>query len=392
MHRPDFVLALYGLLPGNHPIAPGEQALDPNQVKAVLDFALAHGLTADQLTYLILHQATFSTVELLTNTLNLPDNEVRWIANNPSAAQGIGAFLQNYLGQEDVNTAAQVLLDYAVSHNVTNPLEASFLDYGADAFPCSICWEVAWSVEYALLKHDHPCASGDQVCDWELKAWATWNVISTGVHLILDGAGLIPVVGEIADLANGVIYGLEGNGTEATLSVLSAVPFIGWTSTGAKYARKIVNYAGRSIELRYLVRSSDNIIEFGVDMAQGRKQLQRVLNTPAGHEAHHIIPWEFRNHPVIQAAANVGSDQAFHMNELLNGISLPTTLGGLPKHLGSHPNYSARVEAALNDIETELGANLNPNNALDRLTNLATRIKNKIENTVGGTIDDVSGW
>ena len=119
---------------------------------------------------------------------------------------------------------------------------------------------------------------------------------------------------------------------DAGLSYGSMVPFAGWTTYGTKYARKIVTALGKSTELRYVVRSSDKIIQFGWDLAEGRKQLRRILGTPSGWEAHHIIPWEHREHPVIQAAAHVGSNNAFHMNELLNGISLPKTGGGCGYH------------------------------------------------------------
>lgn len=113
----------------------------------------------------------------------------------------------------------------------------------------------------------------------------------------------------------------------------------------------------------------------------------------AGSEAHHIIPWQYREHPVIQAAAHVGSDNAFHMNELLNGISLPKTGGaGLPQHLGSHPDYNNRVEASLNAIQAQLGPNMSPQNALDKLTQLISNINTKIATTNGGTINNVSNW
>jgi hypothetical protein len=126
---------------------------------------------------------------------------------------------------------------------------------------------------------------------------------------------------------------------------------------------------------------------------RGLKQLRRILGTPTGSEAHHIIPWEHREHPVIQAAAHVGSEHAFHMNELLNGISLPKTGGGgLPQHLGSHSAYNDRVFESLENIKDDLGANMTPQAALDKLTELIQNIDIKIRNTNGGTINNVSGW
>lgn len=46
------------------------------------------------------------------------------------------------------------------------------------------------------------------------------------VHQTLDALGVIPILGEPADVLNGVIYSLEGNVIEATLSFATVVPLI----------------------------------------------------------------------------------------------------------------------------------------------------------------------
>jgi hypothetical protein len=210
--------------------------------------------------------------------------------------------------------------------------------------------------------------------------------------LLLDIGGLIPVAGEIADLFNAGIYTLEGEYVDASLSAWSAIPITGWVSTGAKYARKIVTLGGKTTELTMVV--VNGIVKFGTDALEGRNQLKRALNTPYAHQAHHVLPWELQEHPVIQAAASVGNNSAFHMNDILNGISLPNALGssGLPQHLGSHPDYTERVRESLNSIEAALGNNLNPDDALRDLKQLVGKIKNKITTTSGGKINDVAGW
>ena len=58
------------------------------------------------------------------------------------------------------------------------------------------------------------------------------------VHTGLDVAGLVPGVGEAADLAYAAIYAAEGNKTDAALSAAAAVPIAGWGATAAKGARK----------------------------------------------------------------------------------------------------------------------------------------------------------
>ncbi|MET0494038.1 MAG: RHS repeat-associated core domain-containing protein [Actinoplanes sp.] len=70
-----------------------------------------------------------------------------------------------------------------------------------------------------------------------------WGWSNTG-HLALDIIGLVPVVGEAADLANGVWYAAEGNYVDSALSFASAIPVAGYGATAAKGAR----YADEAIE------------------------------------------------------------------------------------------------------------------------------------------------
>ncbi|MDQ1008818.1 hypothetical protein QFZ82_003303 [Streptomyces sp. V4I23] len=57
-------------------------------------------------------------------------------------------------------------------------------------------------------------------------------------HAALDVAGMVPVIGEVAGVANGVWYAAEGNYADAALSMAAAIPGIGAAATAAKYAKK----------------------------------------------------------------------------------------------------------------------------------------------------------
>nr|WP_308082110.1 DNRLRE domain-containing protein [Streptomyces sp. NK15101] len=57
-------------------------------------------------------------------------------------------------------------------------------------------------------------------------------------HAALDVAGMVPVIGEAADVANGIWYAAEGNYADAALSMAAAIPGIGAAATAAKYAKK----------------------------------------------------------------------------------------------------------------------------------------------------------
>ncbi|WP_327730336.1 polymorphic toxin-type HINT domain-containing protein [Streptomyces sp. NBC_00487] len=62
----------------------------------------------------------------------------------------------------------------------------------------------------------------------------SWSDIG---HAALDVVGLIPVVGEVADLANCGWYAAEGEYVDAALSCASAIPFAGYGATAAKVAK-----------------------------------------------------------------------------------------------------------------------------------------------------------
>ncbi|WP_274562895.1 DNRLRE domain-containing protein [Streptomyces spiramyceticus] len=57
-------------------------------------------------------------------------------------------------------------------------------------------------------------------------------------HAALDVAGMVPVLGEVADVANGVWYMAEGNYADGMLSMAAAVPGAGNVATAAKWAKK----------------------------------------------------------------------------------------------------------------------------------------------------------
>lgn len=62
-------------------------------------------------------------------------------------------------------------------------------------------------------------------------------------HTALDVAGMVPVIGEAADLANAGWYAAEGDYTNAALSAAAAVPFAGNAATAAKWGKKAVDAA-----------------------------------------------------------------------------------------------------------------------------------------------------
>lgn len=207
--------------------------------------------------------------------------------------------------------------------------------------------------------------------EWS-RAKCIWYATKEIVHISLDAFGLIPVGGEIADLVNGVLYTIEGDGLNASLSYASAVPFAGWASTSVKYGFKIVNQTSdinTKVKLVWKVMP-DNMIYFGSD-SNCRKQLRKILGLSLGNpnQAHHIIPLNLQLNKAIQKAAK--SSNAFHMNEALNGITLERAI-----HNGSHANYDRLIKGYLDAIP----ASATPDQAYNAVNALINKIRLAIQN------------
>ncbi|NQZ43802.1 MAG: AHH domain-containing protein [Flavobacteriaceae bacterium] len=67
--------------------------------------------------------------------------------------------------------------------------------------------------------------------------------------------------------------------------------------------------------------------------------MEVLKTTGTEQQAHHIIPWAFKDSDIVQKAAK--SRNAFHMNEALNGIPLPST-----NHLTGHNSFGGYNDTA----------------------------------------------
>ncbi|WP_165956683.1 putative adhesin [Kribbella antibiotica] len=105
-----------------------------------------------------------------------------------------------------------------------------------------------------------------------------WNNKGAIGHGLLDAVGLIPGLGEVADLANAAWYAAEGDYVNAALSAASAIPIAGYAATAAKASR----YVNKGLKAARETRGAGGL---GHDVAKqvrrgGRKDGQTVL---AGH-------------------------------------------------------------------------------------------------------------
>ena len=216
--------------------------------------------------------------------------------------------------------------------------------------------------------------------EWS-KAKCFWEAARETIQLLLDLGGLVPVVGEVCDLTNATIYAINGDGLNASLSTLGAIPVAGWFATGSKLGVKVVNKTASHIASRQVLKwivGTDGLIKFGY-----RSQLRKVLQlTDKLKHAHHIIPWEFSNYAIVQKAAK--SANAFHMNDLINGIPLPTTA-----HLTGHAAYNSKLQQILLDLDLS-NPNMSANEAYNHLQAITNQIKNLIQNNPNMNLGQIS--
>lgn len=82
-------------------------------------------------------------------------------------------------------------------------------------------------------------------------------------HTVLDGVGMVPVVGEVADLANAGWYAVEGKWTDAALSAGSAIPIAGNVATAAKWGKRAVNAAEAGTDVAKTMGRADDLADAG---------------------------------------------------------------------------------------------------------------------------------
>ncbi|MBV9986762.1 MAG: AHH domain-containing protein [Chitinophagaceae bacterium] len=226
----------------------------------------------------------------------------------------------------------------------------------------------------AMLKIDHP--------DWNafhIFVEANREVVQFGLDII----GMFPFLGEVADLANGIIYSVNGDYTMAALSYASAIPLYGWATTPAKFAKYSIMTPLGKTTLKWQLKTNGKVA-FG----SRTYQLRRVLGLAAGdaRQAHHLIPWEFVEHDVVQAAAKAPGTSAFHMNQALNGIALPSAV-----HVEGmvHDIYNTRVHTALDAIYAKYGTSLTPAIARQEIETLIDKINTWIANNPGVNLNNI---
>nr|WP_232789022.1 DNRLRE domain-containing protein [Streptomyces odonnellii] len=107
-------------------------------------------------------------------------------------------------------------------------------------------------------------AGGNPISFIEIDGHLFGLSLSDVGHAALDVVGLVPVVGEVADVANGIWYAAEGNYVDAALSMSSAIPLVGYGASAVKagrYAKKGLDAVDTANDTRKAVDKADDVAD-----------------------------------------------------------------------------------------------------------------------------------
>jgi hypothetical protein len=190
------------------------------------------------------------------------------------------------------------------------------------------------------------------------------------LHMGLDFAGMIPLVGEAFDIANGIWYSFQGDWSNAAWSAASAIPILGNIPATAKIVKD-----GRRI---VMTLQHNGTWSFASNYPYLRKSLGLLVGNPL--IAHHIIPLGKQTNPLVQAAANAG----FDMNAAANGIALSRTV-----HSGSHAAYLGKVDNEMLRRYNLIGTSITPQQAKAEVDAIINQIRDWIANNPNSHIDNI---
>lgn len=258
----------------------------------------------------------------------LTDFHLQYLSNNPTFANDFRAAILTDL-VIDVNAGLFTISAgmYGSFYGNFNPnfgLAIEGLMYNSNAdFTNDIIlrlFQTYFETNYAILKQQNP--------NWTEKK-LFYEVSKEIIHLSLDVVGLIEGLGAPADLLNAGLYYLEGDRVNGNLSLVAATPVIGLYSATVKGALRLQGFIpGTTKKITQVWAKDGSLIKFG------GTSLRRAMGItdPLKH-AHHILPLEHVNHPVVQKAAKLNGNP-FHINELNNGLEV------LASQNTTHPAYN----------------------------------------------------
>ncbi|GAA1998932.1 hypothetical protein [Brevibacterium samyangense] len=133
-----------------------------------------------------------------------------------------------YVKEESRTATTRNLLEYLLVRDWNDEGAALQASLGAAIGPDAPDFDTAQRISGRLDTIAEEMEKAAEEAEKENSGPMAW------VHTALDVLGLVPVVGELFDGLNGLIYTAEGDFVNAGLSYAGMIPFVGWGSTAAK--------------------------------------------------------------------------------------------------------------------------------------------------------------
>ncbi|GGK40622.1 type IV secretion protein Rhs [Pilimelia terevasa] len=159
---------------------------------------------------------------------------------------------------------------------------------------------------------NNPFSFADPTGMWWGQNW-NWNAIGHGT---LDVIGLVPVVGEVGDIANGAWYSAQGDKVNAALSFASAIPVAGYAATAIKGAK----WANKGIDAANAVNKADKATDAGRSAAKVSDK-----TTPPAAPAPKAAP---KPAPAAKAKAEAGGGKSANKSTTASGGKAAADNGG----------------------------------------------------------------
>jgi len=189
----------------------------------------------------------------------------------------------------------------------------------------------------------------------------TGTKILDSVQMGLDAVGLIPGIGEFADLANAGISALRGDWEGAVMSLVAAIPFVGWFGTAAKAGKRGANMMDAASAAakradsapKKPVAGKGNNKDGGKVKGGGRDCTLRKYSKgcPGGKTPHHVVP--------DRVFRKINGDRVIPGISHRDGLCICVD-GRSPRKRGPNPNEHGKIHALYDLAEGYLGAKGTP--------------------------------
>lgn len=156
--------------------------------------------------------------------------------------------------------------------------------------------------------------------DEETKIEISSEDILDGIQLVLDAAGMTPILGAAPDLLNASISACRGDWANAGLSLLAAVPGIGDAAGAAKIAKNGAKIAQKSKKIHKVSSAGD---ELALARAKKQSKIQQEKLIEQGIAEGKVARFETKQNVIIKKEAT--NNKTIEINQPASVSRIETT-------------------------------------------------------------------